>query len=215
MTSATGVSPRDVHDFSRHSTRSDFVPNRSFPSRDSYGGYAWFSCLKKLSKSPWRVWVAMYNRENCVHLLFRDVMVCFVFDGHLDGGRLNKGIWFLLIGSNTGVVRFITRSVMYLYWSWPVFSISRTVWTIAGSATSLLSRTGRPSLSSMNGFLIIIFKYLNESTNLSGKFDLCRRSMLMVLEIGPGSFPCTSIQAIVLKLSNNPRKFRSPHHPTQ
>ena len=37
-----------------------------------------------------------------------------------------------------------------------------------------------------------MFKYLNESTNLSGKVDLCRRSMLMVLEIGPGGFPCTS-----------------------
>ena len=40
MTSATGASPRDVHNFSTHSTRSDFVPNRSFPSRDSYVGYA-------------------------------------------------------------------------------------------------------------------------------------------------------------------------------
>ena len=38
-----------------------------------------------------------------------------------------------------------------------------------------------------------IFKY----TNLSGKFDLCRCSMLIELEIGPGSFPCTSIQAIL------------------
>ncbi len=87
--------------------------------------------------------------------LFSDVMVCFAFDGTLDGGRLNKGIRFLLIGSNTGVVRSITRSVMYLsYWSWPVFSITRTVWTIAGSATPRLSRTRRSSLSSMNGFPI-------------------------------------------------------------
>ena len=34
----------------------------------------------------------MYNRENNVQSLFRDVMICFVFDGPLDGGRLNKGI---------------------------------------------------------------------------------------------------------------------------
>ena len=34
----------------------------------------------------------MYNRENNVQSLFRDVMVCFVFDGPLDGGRLNKVI---------------------------------------------------------------------------------------------------------------------------
>ena len=40
MTSATGASPHDVHNFSRHATRSDFVPNRSFPGRDSDVGYA-------------------------------------------------------------------------------------------------------------------------------------------------------------------------------
>ena len=30
MTSATGASPHDVHNFSRHATRSDFVQNQSF-----------------------------------------------------------------------------------------------------------------------------------------------------------------------------------------
>ena len=40
MTSTNGASPRDVQYFSRQSTRSDFVPNRSFPSRDNDGGYA-------------------------------------------------------------------------------------------------------------------------------------------------------------------------------
>ena len=32
----------------------------------------------------------MYNGENNAQSLFRDVMVCFVFDGPLGGGRLNK-----------------------------------------------------------------------------------------------------------------------------
>ena len=38
------------------------------------------------------VQVSMADLSSNVQSLFRDVMVCFVFDGPLDGGRLNKVI---------------------------------------------------------------------------------------------------------------------------
>ena len=67
-----------------------------------------------MSKSPSRVWHAMYSLENSAQSLLRDVIICVALDGVLLDGLLKSGMLFLEMVSDTGDVRSTNRSVTKL-----------------------------------------------------------------------------------------------------
>lgn len=137
-------------------------------------------------------------------------LLCCFFYGTLDSCRLNEGIWFLRMGSDTCVVPCVTHSVMY-------FSCG---------STGLLYRThsfGYFRISDVSSvkyqkvatiFCEWISKYSNKSPYLLSKCDLHRLSMY-ICSCGAcdGLCPCVflgaAIQAINLKFLSDPRQFRS------
>lgn len=97
----------------------------------------------------------MYKLEKSEQSLFRVDNWCFALDVSRTGGRLKRGKLFLLIGSLISRGCATRRSVRNVsYCSCPIFLRLHTVLTTDGSARSLLSRTRRSLLSSVNGFPI-------------------------------------------------------------
>ena len=98
-TSLEGAATLDSPCLSRHSKRSDFLQDRSFPCWDNEGEHDWFSCWKNASKLPSLVWQAMNNLENNKQSFWRYATFSFAVECPLKDFILISGSLFFAIRS--------------------------------------------------------------------------------------------------------------------
>ena len=151
-------------------------------------------CWKNSSKSPWRIWEAMYSLKKREQSLFRaDICSCFV-DFSVTGGRLRRWRLFRLMGCVIGTVWFTSLCSTYVsYCSSPSFSVCRTVSATAVSTTSQLLSTRRSLLYSANWFPISSMARLSYRTSSTNAICAClfcswwRPSVSCLLSVDPSN----------------------------
>ena len=101
------------------------VPDLSWPSFESAGGHAWFSCLKNSSRFPFLDWQEMYSLENNEQSFFKAVTVPFGMELGLHFWFEKRGSLFFRIGEFTDCERLSKRSSMKV-----LYCSSPSVWMV-------------------------------------------------------------------------------------
>ena len=141
-------------DFVRHSIRSDFDPCRSWPISEMDGGYAWFSCSKKLSRLHCLAWQSnVETREESTICLQRCDL--FLASWSLLCMRCTEQCQFILWHNVTQWFVGCTFSLSSTNsLNWPISSTAFTVHIAYLFMTTFVSRVSMSPLSSRNGFLM-------------------------------------------------------------